>query len=215
MLKTLSFWCKKKRFKHSSAYWERRYRKGRSSGQGSYGKFSIFKADFLNHFCEEKHIQSVIELGCGDGNQLSLARYPSYTGLDIAPSAVALCTKKFADNPTKQFRVYDPAAFDVQAVPKAELALSLDVLFHVVEDETYRAYLQHLFSLASRYVIILSSNKDEPVTDSVHVRHRLFTEDVARDFGAWELIHTEKNPYPEENFADFYVYQKASAAEVK
>jgi hypothetical protein len=37
----------------------------------------------------ERRIRSVIEFGCGDGNQLGLMRYPSYLGLDIEPCAAA------------------------------------------------------------------------------------------------------------------------------
>ena len=32
---------------------------------------AAFKADFLNGFVIEKNVESVLELGCGDGNQLA------------------------------------------------------------------------------------------------------------------------------------------------
>jgi hypothetical protein len=64
------------RFKGSSNYWNRRYKDGGNSGPGSYDRLAEFKADFLNRFVGENRITSVVEYGCGDGAQLSLARYP-------------------------------------------------------------------------------------------------------------------------------------------
>ena len=61
----------------SGDYWERRYRLGMTSGPGSAGKLASFKADVLNEFVRDNGVQSVIEFGCGDGTQLTLAKYPS------------------------------------------------------------------------------------------------------------------------------------------
>ncbi len=65
-------------FPGSDKYWEQRYAVGGNSGVGSYGKFANFKAEVINKFVREHKIKSVIEFGCGDGNQLKLANYPSY-----------------------------------------------------------------------------------------------------------------------------------------
>src|SRR5687767_4284814 len=75
-------------FVSSSNYWERRYRKGRSSGAGSHGRLARFKADVLNEFVEKNCIKSVVEFGCGDGAQLSLANYPAYLGIDASEYAI-------------------------------------------------------------------------------------------------------------------------------
>ena len=195
-------------FKGSADYWERRYRSGRNSGCGSYGKFAAFKADFLNRFVRENGVGSIVEFGCGDGNQLSLAEYPGYLGLDIAPTAIARCRERFEGDGTKRFALYDPAQFDADLRRySADAALSLDVIFHLVEDQVYEIYMRHLFAAGQRFVVILSSNTDEQPMPSVHVRHRRFTDDVSRNYPAWRLVATHKNPYPE-NFADFFVYRK-------
>ena len=76
-------------FPGSAAYWESRYAKGGSSGVGSYGRFAEFKAEVLNRFVATHSVQSVIEFGCGDGNQLALASYPWYLGYDVSATAVA------------------------------------------------------------------------------------------------------------------------------
>ncbi len=87
----------------------------------------------LNAFVSEWNIRSVIEWGCGDGNQLSLADYPEYLGIDISEKAVEICRKKFDKDPRKKFLL--TRDFGDQM---AELTLSLDVLFHLVEEEVYQ-----------------------------------------------------------------------------
>src|SRR6185437_10475742 len=79
------------KFRNSNEYWERRYRTGGTSGAGSYNRLAEFKANFLNKFVEEHQVVSVVEYGSGDGAQLKLARYPSYTGVDISRTAVEIC----------------------------------------------------------------------------------------------------------------------------
>ncbi|NYF51433.1 class I SAM-dependent methyltransferase [Tunturiibacter gelidoferens] len=200
------------RFRSSVDYWDQRYRKGGDSGAGSYNRLAEFKANFLNTFVEQHRISSVIEHGSGDGAQLKLARYPSYTGVDISPKAVEICRTLFASDPTKRF-------FEASLLPAgtvADLALSLDVIYHVVEDHVFDAYMQKLFASASRFVIVYSSNmeRDWPYK---HVHHRKFTEWVARNQPRWSLLSKTPNAYPydpanpeETSFADFYVFAATS-----
>ncbi|MEO7534697.1 MAG: hypothetical protein ABIU30_12650 [Ferruginibacter sp.] len=63
-------------------YWGNRYAKAGNSGDELYGLLATFKADVINKFIEEHSISSVLELGRGDGHQLSLMNYQKYTGLD-------------------------------------------------------------------------------------------------------------------------------------
>src|SRR5262245_61906539 len=90
-------------FHGSRHYWQDRYAAGGNSGVGSYGKFAEFKAEVINDFVAEKSIISVIEFGCGDGNQLKLSRYQTYIGFDVSKSAVQECQKVFGDDSTKAF----------------------------------------------------------------------------------------------------------------
>src|SRR5689334_14993422 len=79
----------------SASYWADRYQAGGNSGVGSYGVLADFKAATLNDFVAANNVGSVIEFGCGDGNQLSLANYPRYLGLDVAKGAIELCRTRF------------------------------------------------------------------------------------------------------------------------
>ena len=92
-------------FGSSSRYWENNYVRGGTSGNGSYGAFAQAKAEFLNTFVRRHDIKVVIEFGCGDGNQLALAEYPRYIGLDVSRAAIALCKRRFADDLAKSFFV--------------------------------------------------------------------------------------------------------------
>src|SRR5690625_3159471 len=114
-------------FLGSEDYWEERYSAGGTSGVGSYGKFAHFKADVLNDFVENQQIGSVIEFGCGDGNQLELAEYPMYTGYDVSETVIELCRERFSDDPKKRFRLMEEYSGE-----QAELALSLEVIYHQI-----------------------------------------------------------------------------------
>ncbi len=193
----------------SAEYWEIRYRVGRNSGAGSYNRLAAFKTHFLNEFVRSQDIGSVIEFGCGDGNQLTLACYPSYVGVDVSDTALALCRDEFASDPTKRF-----IGPEMAAGQRAELALSLDVIYHLVEDSVFDGYMRDLFGAADRYVIVYASNKDEPPVR--HVRHRQFTRWVAACEPDWLLQQIVPNAYPFDpadpdntSFADFYVFGRA------
>lgn len=196
--------------KSSAHYWERRYRAGLTSGSGSYGVLAEYKAQFLNEFVGSHAVRSVIEFGCGDGHQLTLARYPSYLGLDVSRRAVQLCTERFRDDPSKSFLWYDPAhTVRIDQFLSADLTLSLDVIYHLLEDEAYRAYLRDLFSASRRFVIVYSSNRSHAEVVR-HVRHHKFTDDVARDFPQFVLRQHVPNPHATQTFADFHVFEKRS-----
>jgi hypothetical protein len=75
-------------FLGSEEYWIRRYQSGKGSGHGSYNQLAEFKAEILNDFVQTRHIESIIEYGCGDGNQLRYAKYPRYLGFDVSPKAI-------------------------------------------------------------------------------------------------------------------------------
>jgi hypothetical protein len=202
-------------FQSSADYWEVRYRGGGSSGSGSYGRLAEFKAEVINGFVARRGIQSVIELGCGDGNQLSLARYPSYVGIDISRAAVERCRDRFRDDPTKRFHAPDDS--DLAENLRAELALSLDVIYHLVEDGVFDRYMRTLFDSAERFVIAYSTN-DEIPSPFAHVRHRRFTDWVEANRPAWRVVETIPNRYPSEGKnggssspAEFYVFARDAA----
>jgi cyclopropane fatty-acyl-phospholipid synthase-like methyltransferase len=165
----------------------------------------------INAFVADKNIKSVIEFGCGDGNQLTLAKYSSYLGMDVSESAVQRCRKVFEADPTKSFEVIDNYKGQ-----KADLALSLDVIYHVVEDSAFEQYLRTLFAAAERYVIIYSSDStNNRGFGNTYIKHRNFTQTVQREFPDWKLIQRIPNKYPwrgdykTSSFCDFFIYERS------
>jgi hypothetical protein len=203
-------------FRGSQKYWESRYADGGTSGAGSYGKLAEFKAQAVNSFVKDHKISSVIEFGCGDGNQLSLANYPAYIGLDVSKTAMKLCKECFKSDETKSFFLYEPDCFvDRSSVFRAELALSLDVIYHLVEDRIFELYMNHLFSAAKKFVIIYSTDSDiNRLFQAPHVKHRNFSEWIKKNLPEWNLLRKIPGEYSFEIdnqtqlCADFFIYEK-------
>ncbi|MCZ6599977.1 MAG: class I SAM-dependent methyltransferase [Acidobacteria bacterium] len=202
---------KLKAFPGSGKYWEQRYASGGNSGVGSYEKFAEFKAEIINSFVTRHEVISAIEFGCGDGNQLQLAHYQKYLGLDVSETAISLCKQKFASDANKTFKVMGEYEGEM-----GDLSLSLDVIYHLVEDEVFESYMRTLFKAASRYVIIYSSNsEDNEGREGTHVKHRNFTSWIEENASGWKIKEHVPNKYPYKRgyktgvFADFYIYEKA------
>ena len=195
----------------SAAYWDTRYRAGGNSGAGSFGRLARYKAGVVNGLIEANNVASMIDLGCGDASQLALLRLPAgYAGVDVSPAALALCA---ARHPSLRF--VGPEALD--SIPPAELTISMDVLYHLVEDDVFDRMLRTLFDWSTRFVAIYASNADAGWT-SPHVRHRCFTDRIVATRPAWRLLAHLPNPWPyhparpdETSFSDFYVYGKSGS----
>lgn len=195
----------------SGDYWEHRYAKGGTSGDGSIGRLAEFKARVLNDFVAEKGVSSVIEFGCGDGDQLELCEYPNYAGVDVSETILAVCRERFASDSGKKFcNLAEPETF----AGRYDLALSLDVLYHLIEDNIFEEYMKRLFAASGRFVIIYSSNSAEAGGKTApHVRHRNFTDWVEKNADEWHLEQKIDNLYPWDpadpdltSTADFYLY---------
>ena len=200
----------KQRFPGTAAFWEDRYASGGSSGSGSYYHLAKFKADVLNNFVQTNGIKTVMEFGCGDGNQLSLINYPQYIGFDISATVIDMCKKRFENDATKEF--YLIGDYSGQT---AQLVLSLDVIYHLIEDALYFAYMDRLFNASTNYVIIYANNEDRKAT--FHVRPRKFTKYIEKNQNDWKLIDHIPNKYPydktrqkETSWSEFYIYKKGN-----
>jgi len=202
---------RQKPFPGSEEYWTHRYNSGGHSGAGSCHKLAEFKAEILNDFVNRNNVIAIIEYGCGDGNQLRLARYPSYVGFDVSPRAIALCQDAFRDDKTKRFGLTSEYKGET-----AQLTLSLDVIYHLIEDNVYCSYMKRLFNSSERFVIVYSSNYDEQ--QAYHERHRQFTKWVETNNSCWTLMRHIPNRFPYEgndeegSLSDFYIYERLSSS---
>jgi len=206
-VRQLSLARQRMNFRGSAPFWERKYTRGGTSGAGSYGALGASKAEFLNAFVRAHGVRSVIEFGCGDGHQLSLADYPRYVGLDVSKTAIGLCKQRFADDPTKSFFLYDGECFvDHARLFAADLAISLDVVYHLIEDSIFDTYMKHLFGAGQRYVVIYATNM-EMHGMVPQVRHRQFTSWVEKNGAQWQLTQVAHGSDSGPGRADFFVYE--------
>lgn len=206
------------RFPGSQQYWEDHYRDGGHSGSGSRGALAKFKARVVDDIIRKENIRSLVDFGCGDGHQL--ARYAftrpghrplvRYLGLDVSPTAIAACRRRFAGHDHLRF-----AVFSGQKVAPAELSLSLDVIFHLTEDTVYEEYMERLFNTATRFVLIYSSDTDDNDGNAPHFRNRKFSDWIGERRPDWRLVRKIDNPFPYDpaqpkttSVADFYLWGK-------
>lgn len=192
----------------SAQFWDGVYATGGTSGTGSVGRLSSFKAEVLNRLIAEFGVRSAIEFGCGDGSQLALIDYPNYLGLDTSPTAVELCRERFGNDASKHFRAYETGDLIAE---RADLSVSLDVIYHLLEDDVYDRYMTDLFGAARRLVVVYSSDRDDE-TEWPEVRHRRFTTWVADRAPAWDLLRRIPNRYPyqsgriDTSWSDFFIF---------
>ncbi len=200
------FHIPKRRFPGSKEYWIRRYADGGASGPGTFRKF---KAEVINEFVEVNEIQTIIEYGCGDGNQLRLAKYPHYLGFDVSSVALDNCRRIFHDDDSKYFKQMKDYNGE-----RAELTLSLDVIYHLIEDEVFEMYMRRLFNSSDHFVIIYSTNTDtQPKIRGPHIKHRKFTKWIGDAVQGWRLIRYIPNQPRQPSgtkrlLADFFIYEK-------
>lgn len=184
----------------SKNYWENRYKNSGTSGLGSYGDDSIFKTEYINALIYEKNIKTINDLGCGDGNQISMfTGFNSYVGFDVSKTTVQKCITKFNDNKKYNF-VYDVADMKI-----SELTLSLDVTYHIIEDEYFIEHIQNLFKYSNCYVLIYSVNGNIE-SSAQHIKHRNFVEWIEDNIDNVKLIDVKKQK--KHNGVGFYLFKK-------
>ncbi len=121
------------------------------------------------------------------------------------------CRELFKSDEHKSFRLMSEYHGE-----KADLALSLDVIYHLVEDNVFEQYMGMLFEASNRYVIIYSSNSDDNRGyEGTYIRHRKLTRWVQEHLQNWNLVENLPNRYPirgtyrKDSFAEFFIYEKA------
>jgi len=202
-----------RRFRDSGSYWEQRYASGGTSGAGSYGAAAQWKARVVNDWVKKYSMISVVDLGCGDGNQLTLASYQRYLGLDRSATAVSSCIRRFHDDPSKSFLRYDPeTTSDPAGWLRADLALSLEVIFHLVEDDIREDYLRRLFASADRFVIICSSDRSD-IPQGPHEHHRAFTPWVEKNAPGWTLMERIAPPAEIRMVSELFLYGRDASTD--
>lgn len=186
---------------NSNQYWKERYANGGNSGSGSYGENAKHKADVINDYIKKFNVKTISDFGCGDGNQISLlVGFDKYMGFDVSAHALYICHEKFKENKKMNFCSL------MSDLPIADLCLSLDVLYHILDQSDYDNYMKTLFNKSNKYVLIFSSNHDDNNHNAQHIFHRKFTDWVEKNENIFELVESIDNYLL--TSAKFFLYKK-------
>lgn len=156
-------------------YWDDRYSSGHTSGDGSYGKELEQKVSYL----KDLKINSISEIGCGDLNFIKslLEHYPGvpYVGQDISD---VIIDRNKGINP--QIRL----TTDISKLPKSDLLLCIDVLFHITDEEEYQKMLTTIKSKWTNYLALTAYEYDKDLGNHVNIRkfdYKSFGEPLIRE----------------------------------
>ena len=198
---------------NSTEYWQNRYTKGENSGSGSYGVLAQWKAEIINHFINENKVKSIIDYGVGDGNQLLLLNTTNtiYCGIDVSKTIIDKISNRYKNDTQKSFHHISSNILDFTS----QLVISCDVLYHLIEDNVYINYLNNLFRMSEKYVIIYA-NAINQNHKCEHLKFRNFIIDIEKLYPEWKLINFIPNKYPiidnketnNQSFSDFFIYEK-------
>tara|TARA_S200000501_G_scaffold284356_1_gene268624 strand:- start:1218 stop:1859 length:642 start_codon:yes stop_codon:yes gene_type:complete len=189
-----------KKFINSSQYWEDRYYYGGNSGSGSYYKNAAEKADYLNAKIDQLDIDTIVDIGCGDGNNLKLFKIQNYYGFDVSKTIISQNKREFKNDRSKQFLIIDEN-FDEnlsnirnQENIKKIICVSFDVIGHLVEDEIYDNHLKSFDLVNPDYLIISNFDVETEYDLSVpHIKGRNYPRDLLNR--GWKLVdvHPKNN----------------------
>ncbi len=199
---------------NSQNYWRIRNRDLSASGSGSRGSLLDYKVEFINSLISRLAVTSLIDWGFGDGALASRIQVQDYLGIEISEDLV----NRMLTSPATEINNHKYILSGQYTGNVRELALSIDVIYHLTEDSTYHSYMANLFSSSSKYVLIYSSGlydtKDLP--SAIHVRHRdlhrYHTANLQTEFSIEGIF---KNPFPynkrqpeNTSFADFILLKR-------
>ena len=112
-----------------AGYWDKRYKSGRHSGDGSRGEHANHKAEIIIQLIQSQNLKRVYDLGCGDMFIMKTVRQRvpdiEYTGVDLSPEIVKRNKEQYSWG---NFEVVEPGA---AIVGTYDLVICYDVLFHL------------------------------------------------------------------------------------
>jgi SAM-dependent methyltransferase len=194
---------------NSIDYWETRYKNGGNSGLGSRGDNLEFKGKVINQLIEKYNIKSICDLGCGDGEQIKTYNIKKYIGLDVSKSTIDNCKNIFKSDKNKKFYVYQDFNKKNNIV---DATISIDVMYHIIEEDIYNNYLNDLINISSKYIIIYSYNNftNRLINSHAHIKHREFVETMkSKNTKLIEYIpNYQRIDDSDKIYADFYIFEK-------
>ena len=101
----------------------------------------------------------------GDRNQFKYYNIYeiNYTCIDVSETVIEKCKSIYFNDNKKKF-INDENIDNI----RADLVLSCDVIYYLIEDNIYLKYMKNLFQMSNKYVIIYS--RDNELSKTVHVK---------------------------------------------
>jgi SAM-dependent methyltransferase len=168
----------------NATFWQWRYLTDPDlgSGVGSRGLPLLSKRRLLSMLLEAVRPESVLDVGCGDGEATRGLSLTGYTGIDLSAEAVRRAGR---GRPDGEFLVGSLADH-----PRtAEMVLNLDVLIHDPDPAEYRRQVARLWQATERALVI--SGYEQPLQSASPMVH--FHEPLSQTL---ERVAPEAEVYP-------------------
>lgn len=126
-------------------YWETRYAKGDSSGEGSVGPNRAWKWAIIEKYVSS--LDDVVDIGCGDLRFWEGRDCHKYFGLDLSATVIQ---RNRESRPKWRFEV-GHAEYRIPNL-RARIVLCLDMLFHIMDDEVFVNVLENLCRYSKEWI---------------------------------------------------------------
>ncbi len=167
----------------NASFWDWRYTTDPDlgSGVGSRGRPLSDKRELLSALVEIIRPESVLDVGCGDGEATRGIALPHYVGMDLSQEAVRLARSGRPDGDYRVGTLTDQPA-------EAELTLCLDVLIHESDASQYRATVKALVESATK-ALLISGYEHAPSVDSEMVHFHEPLSATLNELAPWAELY--------------------------
>ncbi len=178
-------------------YWERRYRKGKDSGEGSGGETRAWKWNLILSVIPE--LNCVVDVGCGDLRFWEGMECDSYVGLDISPTIIM---KNRQARPEWGFICGNAA---IRYPLRGDIVFCMDMLFHIMDDKDFNKILVNLMNYSKKWLIIYTWDNN-PLNSKDDGKYQAFRNIPLELFNDFDLIRHEMIPF--DQYGAIYIFKK-------
>jgi len=129
-------------------YWERHYSEGGVSGHGNVDESHRWKMKILFD-CGFHPDKSIIDVRCGDMVFWKNLHLMDYTGIDISSYQIEKNKKKYPD-----YKFYYTNSGNFIELPKADIVICFDMLFHIMNEDEYVQTLLNLTNYSKKKIFV-------------------------------------------------------------
>lgn len=128
-------------------YWEDRYSRGGTSGEGSISREREWKWKIIGRYLPI--VESVVDVGCGDLSFWAGHDCKDYVGIDLSETVIK---RNKSLRPKWRFIISSSDKFITGL--KKECVFCFDLLFHIMNEDSFVKTLNNLCNYSQKYVFI-------------------------------------------------------------